>query len=130
MRPTDTKCYLRIVELGGLRADPGDLTRAFEQPADGDDRDLLANTDRLLDTVALICVQAGALLCAFVEVQQQASGFVAVAVDELSFADRGPDQVDHPVLEPFVIRPELVEFGALVVGDALDLVEVDWRERQ
>jgi hypothetical protein len=86
---------------------------------------LLADPDRLVGAVGFIGVQAGALLGALVEVQQQARGFLAVAVDELALADRGPDQVDDPVLQPLVIRPELVEFGALIVGDALDLVEVD-----
>ena len=107
--------------MSGLGADPGDLTRAPEQPAHGHDGDLLANPDCFVRAVALIRVQPGALLGALVEVQQQTRGLFPVAVDELAFADRGPDENDDPVLQPFVIRPELVEFGALIVGDALDL---------
>ena len=65
------------------------------------------------------------LLGASSKFQEQARGFLAVAVDELALADRSADQVDDPVLQPLVIHSELVEFGALIVGDALDLVEVD-----
>ena len=130
LRLIDPQCDRGIIELGGLHADPPDLAGSFQQPAHGDHGDLLTDADSFLDAVTVVGMQPGALLRPLVEVQQQSRGLLVVAVDELALSYRRADEVDNPVLEPLVVRPKLMEFVALGVGDALNLVEVDRRERQ
>jgi hypothetical protein len=55
--------------------------------------------------------------CGFVEVQQESGRFSTVTIDNLALTDRSADEVDSPVLQPLVIRPELLEFSSLIVPD-------------
>jgi len=104
------------VELAGLRADPGDLTRSFEQPANGDDRDLLADPDRLSTCRPDRCADPGALLGALGRSSAAARPFLSVAVDDLPSLIAAPMRSVTQSLSRSYIRPELVEFGALLVA--------------